>query len=81
MKRQGRRRRTAVERERKEKEKRSRRGDRDRQGRQMNENTAALARERRSGRDIPGGAVERRKMRGERRRGYAGRLVKWGPHG
>lgn len=38
----------------------------------MNENTAALARERKSGRDIPGGAAERRKMeekegeRGER---------------
>jgi len=36
----------------------------------MNENTAALARERRSGRDIPGGAAERRKMRErERERG------------
>lgn len=56
----------------------------------MNENTAALARERKSGRDIPGGAAERRKMeekegeRGEREKeregeGIAGRLVKWGP--
>lgn len=49
----------------------------------MNENTAALARERKSGRDIPGGAAERRKMEekeGEKEgEGIAGRLVKWGP--
>ena len=57
------------------------RGDGDRQGRQMNENTAALARERKNGRDIPGGATERRKMKEREGEGIAERLVKWGPHG
>lgn len=33
----------------------------------MNENTAALARERKSGRNIPGGAAERRRMKEKER--------------
>lgn len=72
------RRRTAVERERGREREGERRRDEDRQGWQMNESTVALARERKSGRDIPGGAAKRsetppRKEEGE---DIAGRLVK-----
>lgn len=47
----------------------------------MNENTAALARERKSGRDVSGGAGRTEKEREGEGEGIAGRLVKWGPHG